>query len=188
MKTNSASQYPPQPLIMPLLGHTPVIGPGSFLAPTAQVVGHVTMGRDCSLWFNTVLRGDVGPITIGDETNIQDGTVVHGTFQKAFARIGNRVTVGHSVILHGCRIDDLVLVGMGSVIMDNAHIPKRSVVGAGSLVTENATFAEGMLILGRPAKAVRPLKPEELAFLDKSADNYLLYKTWYQNPPNGGVK
>jgi len=145
------------------------------------LIGQVKLGRDCSVWFNTVLRGDVGPITVGDETNIQDGTVVHGTFNKAFAVIGHRVTVGHSVILHGCRIDDLCLIGMGSIVMDNAHIGPRNIVGAGSLVTEGASFAdEGWLILGRPAKAVRRLKPEELAFLEQSAKNYLLYKSWYQ--------
>jgi len=120
------------------------------------------------------------PIVIGDETNIQDGTTIHGTFQKAGAVVGRRVTVGHNVILHGCRVDDLVLVGMGSVIMDHAHIPERSIVAAGSLVTEGAQFEPGWLIMGRPAKAMRRLKSEELAFLDESADNYLHYMSWYQ--------
>lgn len=168
-------------MIIPLLGHTPKIGTGTYLAEGARLIGDVTIGQDCSIWFNTVLRGDVGPIKIGDQTNIQDGTVIHGTFNKAFATIGNRVTIGHSVVLHGCRIDDLCLIGMGSIIMDNAHIGARNIVGAGSLVTEDSKFLdEGWLILGRPAKAVRRLKPEELAFLGKSADNYLLYKSWYQ--------
>lgn len=167
--------------IRPLLGHTPVIGEGTFLAEGARIIGDVTIGRDSSIWYNTVLRGDVGPITIGDATNIQDGTVIHGTFKKAFARIGNRVTIGHSVVLHGCAIGDLCLIGMGTIIMDNAEIGPRNIVGAGSLVTENSKFLEeGWLILGRPAKPVRKLKPEELAFLDQSANNYLLYKSWYQ--------
>src|SRR4051812_39252649 len=166
-------------MILPLLGKTPVIGEGSFVAPSADLIGDVRLGRRCSIWFNTTLRGDVMPIVIGDETNIQDGTVIHGTYKKCGAVIGNRVTVGHSVILHGCTIGDLVLVGMGSVIMDQAHVPTRSVVGAGSLVTEDSTFPEGHLILGRPAKAVRPLKENELAFLDKSANNYLEYMGWY---------
>lgn len=173
-------------MIRPLLGHTPKIGDGTYLAEGSRIIGDVTVGRECSIWFNTVLRGDVGPIRIGDETNIQDGTVIHGTFNKAFAVIGNRVTVGHSVVLHGCRIDDLCLIGMGCIIMDNAHIGARNIVGAGSLVTENSKFIdEGWLILGRPAKPVRPLKPEELAFLNKSAENYLLYKSWYQEGENG---
>jgi carbonic anhydrase/acetyltransferase-like protein (isoleucine patch superfamily) len=168
-------------MIFKLMDWVPEIGPNTYIAPSAQIVGQVKMGRDCSIWFNAVIRGDVGPIVIGDETNIQDGSIIHDTFQKAFTSIGNRVTVGHNVIMHGCKIDDLCLIGMGTTIMDHAHIPQRCIVGAGSLVTENSKFEEGWLILGRPAKAVRKLKPEELAFLDKSADNYLNYKKWYAN-------
>lgn len=173
--------------IRPLRGKTPKIGENTFLAEGAHIIGDVEIGHNCSIWYNTVLRGDVGPIRIGDETNIQDGTVIHGTFNKAFASIGNRVTIGHSVVLHGCQIGDLCLIGMGTIIMDLAKIPARSIVGAGSLVTENFEHTEeGWLILGRPAKAVRKLKPEEAAFLNKSADNYLLYKTWYEEPQDGG--
>lgn len=172
-----------KPNILPLLGFTPEIGTGTFVAPNASIIGDVKIGKNGSIWFSTVLRGDVGPIVIGDESNIQDGSVIHGSYGKAFATIGSRVTVGHSVILHGCTIGDLCLIGMGSLIMDNAVIPSRSIVGAGSLVTEGSTFPEeGWLILGRPAKAVRKLKDDELAFLSKSAGNYLMYKDWYQNP------
>ena len=174
-------------MILPVLGKSPQIGEGTYLvkSPTGELgchlIGDVTLGRDCSIWFNAVLRGDVGPIKIGDQTNIQDGTVIHGTYKKAFATLGSRVTVGHSVILHGCNIGDLCLIGMGTIIMDKAQIGSRNIVGAGSLVTENAKFLdEGWLILGRPAKAIRRLTPEETAFLDKSADNYLEYKSWYQ--------
>lgn len=170
-------------MILPLLGKTPEIGEGSFVAPSADLIGDVKIGRLSSIWFNTTLRGDVMPIVIGDESNIQDNTVIHGTYKKCGAVIGNRVTVGHSVILHGCKIGDLVLIGMGAVIMDLAEIPSRSIVGAGSLVTEESRFPEGHLILGRPAKAVRPLKPAELAFLDKSANNYMEYMGWYTNSP-----
>jgi carbonic anhydrase/acetyltransferase-like protein (isoleucine patch superfamily) len=178
MRFNSFSQ----PTIQPLLGYQPEIGPGTFLAPNAALIGQVKIGRDCSIWYSCVLRGDVGPIEVGDESNIQDGTVIHGTFNKAFAMVGKRVTIGHNVTLHGCKIGDLCLIGMSSTIMDGAIIPAHSIVGAGSLVTENASFEEGWLIMGRPAKAVRRLKPEELAFLDQSAHNYLKYKDWYQNP------
>lgn len=167
-------------MIVPVRGWIPQIGEGTFVAQSADVIGDCRIGKNCSIWFRTVIRGDVMPITIGDETNIQDGTTIHGTINKAAAKIGRRVTVGHNCILHGCEIGDLCLIGMGAVIMDNAKVPTRSVVGAGSLVTENSVFEPGMLILGRPAKAVRPLKPEELAFLEQSANNYLLYKTWYQ--------
>lgn len=177
------------PTILPLLGFTPELGEGTFVAPNATVIGDVKTGKNCSIWFSTVIRGDVGPIVIGDETNIQDGTVIHGSFGKAFATIGNRVTVGHTVILHGCQIGDLCLIGMGSVIMDNAVVPARSIVGAGSLITENAKFPEeGWLIMGRPAKAVRRLTNDELAFLPKSANNYLMYKDWYQNPSKHQVR
>lgn len=143
------------------------------------MIGDVEIGKKCSIWFNTVIRGDVMPIRIGEETNIQDGTVIHGTYKKCGTTIGKRVSVGHGVILHGCTIGDTSLIGMGTIIMDNAKIGSRCVVGAGSLVTEEKSFEDGWLILGRPAKAVRRLTEQELAFLDTSADNYLFYQTWY---------
>jgi carbonic anhydrase/acetyltransferase-like protein (isoleucine patch superfamily) len=167
-------------MIIPLRGRSPQIGAGTFLAPSADIVGDVTMGENCSIWFNTSLRGDVMPIKIGSETNIQDNTVIHGTYKKCGAVIGSKVTVGHSVILHGCTIGDLVLVGMGTIIMDQAHVPSRCIVGAGSLVTEGTKFPEGYLVLGRPAKVLRPLNEQELAFLDQSAKNYMEYKSWYK--------
>ncbi len=161
-------------------GHLPQVDEGVFIAPSADVIGDVKIGKRCSIWFRAVLRGDVMPIIIGDESNIQDGSIVHGTFGKCGATIGRRVTVGHNVILHGCQVEDLCLIGMGAILMDHSHIGPRCIVGAGSLVTEGAQFPEGSLILGRPAKVIRPLKPEELRFLDQSADNYLLYKSWYE--------
>jgi len=166
-------------VILPIKGMKPQIGENTFVAPSADIIGDVRIGKNSSVWFNTTLRGDVMPIIIGDETNIQDNSVVHGTFKKCGAVIGSKVTIGHSVILHGCKIGDLVLVGMGSTIMDNAEIPSRCIVGAGSLVTENAKFPEGHLILGRPAKAVRPLNEQELAFLPQSARNYQDYVNWW---------
>lgn len=168
-------------MIIPLRGKEPQVGKGSYIAPSADIIGDVQIGKNCSIWFNTTLRGDVMPIVIGDETNIQDGSTLHGTYNKCGAVIGRRVTVGHNVILHGCEIGDLCLIGMGSIVMDKAKIAERCFVGAGSLVTENSEFLEpGWLILGRPAKAKRPLNKEELKFLDQSADNYLFYKSWYQ--------
>ena len=166
-------------MIMAARGFEPKIGKDTFVAPSADIIGNCTIGSNCSIWFNTTLRGDVMPIEIGDETNIQDGSTVHGTLNQAAAKIGRRVTVGHNVILHGCKVEDLCLIGMGSILMDHSLIRRRSIVAAGSLVTEGSEFPEGHLILGRPAKAVRALNAEELAFLDKSADNYMLYKTWY---------
>ncbi len=169
-------------MITSVLGFTPQITKDTFIAGSAEIIGNVEIGKSSSIWFHVTIRGDVGPIRIGEKTNIQDNSVIHGSFNKAFSVIGNQVTVGHGVILHGCRIDDLCLIGMGSIIMDNAHIGERSIVGAGSLVTENSVFEPGQLIMGRPAKAVRPLKPSELEFLPKSAENYVLYKSWYENP------
>lgn len=169
-------------MLRPVRGTKPTLGTDCFVAPGAEVVGDVRMGRDCSIWFNVTLRGDVMPIVIGDESNIQDNSVVHGTFGKHGAVLGQRVTVGHSCVLHGCSIGDEVLIGMGSIIMDRAQIPSGSIVGAGSLVTEGATFPPGHLILGRPARAVRALNENEIAFLKKSANNYLEYKRWYTEP------
>lgn len=167
-------------------GFHPQVGEGTFVAPNASLIGDVVVGKKASLWFNTVIRGDVMPIRIGDETNIQDGTIIHGTFEKCGTTIGHRVTVGHGVILHGCEVGDECLIGMGTIIMDQAKIPARCVVGAGSLVTENASFEEGWLILGRPAKAVRPLRPKELEFLGRSADNYLQYVKWFEDGEGAG--
>lgn len=161
-------------------GFTPQIQEDVFLAEGAKVIGHVTIGQGSSVWFNTTLRGDVMPITIGRESNIQDGSVLHGTFGKFACEVGDRVTIGHTVTLHGCKIGNTCLIGMGSIIMDGAEIGERSVVGAGSLVTEGKKFPPGSLIVGRPAVLKRPLNEEELKFLEQSADNYLLYKTWYK--------
>lgn len=160
-------------------GVEPVIKKDVFVAPSADIIGEVYIEEGCSIWFNTTIRGDVMPISIGKETNIQDNCVLHGTLNKAACKIGNRVTVGHSVVLHGCEIGDHCLIGMGSIVMDNAKIAKNCIIGAGSLVTENSQFEEGQLIVGRPAKVKRALTEQELAFLNKSADNYLMYKTWY---------
>lgn len=157
----------------------PVLHKNSWIAPTAAVIGDVHLEEGASVWFHSVLRGDVMPIKIGRETNIQDNTVIHGTFEKFGTTIEERVTVGHSCILHGTYIEKNCLIGMGSILMDNTRIGAGSIVGAGSLVTEGSQFPGGVLILGRPAKVIRPLKPEEIAFLSQSADNYLNYQTWY---------
>lgn len=168
---------------MPLIkarGASPKLAEDVFLTESSQIVGDVQIGSKSSVWFNTTLRGDVMPIKIGFETNIQDGSVLHGTFGKFACEVGNRVTIGHSVILHGCQIGDRCLIGMGSIIMDGAVISEQSVVGAGSLVTEGKKFPPRSLIMGRPAKFVRELDENEINFLEKSADNYLLYMSWYK--------
>lgn len=169
------------PLIKSLNGKTPKIGKNVFIAENAVIIGDVIIGDDCSIWYNTVLRGDVCQIEIGNKTNIQDGTIIHGTYKKCGVKIGEGVTIGHAVTLHGCTIEDYVLIGMGSMLMDLSYIKKNSFVGAGSLVTEESKFEEGQMILGRPAKAIRPLKENELKFLKQSADNYMFYKGWYED-------
>ena len=165
--------------ILTLREKTPQLGPDCFVAPNSFVIGDVIMGARCSVWFNVTLRGDVMPLRIGKEVNIQDGSVLHGTQNKVGVNIGDRTTIGHQVVLHGCTIGSECLIGMGSIVMDQVVIGDKSIVGAGSLVTEGSKFPAGVLILGRPGKVVRELKPEEIAFLSQSADNYLKYKSWY---------
>lgn len=168
-----------RPLILSMATGAPKIGDGCYIAPTANIIGDVQIGRDCSIWFNAVVRGDVMPIVIGDESNFQDNSVIHGTYKKCGTTIGRRVSVGHGVILHGCEIGDRVLVGMGTIIMDHAKISSDTLIGAGSLVTQGSEFPPGVLVMGRPAKVVRPLTPEEIQNVNRSADNYLFYKKWY---------
>lgn len=156
------------------------ISKSAFVANTAQVVGDVSIGDDSSVWFGAVLRGDVFPIVVGNRTNIQDNCVFHGTYKKCGVVLGDNVTVGHAVILHGCQVKSTCLIGMGSIVMDNAVIEKNSIVGAGSLITQGSVFDEGVLILGRPAKVIRKLNDQELEFLKKSADNYVMYSSWYK--------
>ncbi len=161
-------------------GISPNIAEDVLLAEGAQIIGDVQIGKSSSVWFNCTLRGDVMPIRIGAETNIQDNSVLHGTHNKFGVVIGDRVTIGHGVILHGCQIGSKCLIGMGSLLMDGAVIGENSIVAAGSLVTEGKVFPPNSLIMGRPASVKRELTKEELAFLEQSADNYLLYKSWYK--------
>jgi carbonic anhydrase/acetyltransferase-like protein (isoleucine patch superfamily) len=166
--------------LISLRGKTPQVGEKVFIADNARLIGDVTIGEGSSIWFNTTLRGDVMPIVVGQEVNIQDGSVVHGTFQKCGTVIGDRVTIGHLVMLHGCRIGAKGLIGMGSILMDQCEIGEQSMVAAGSLVTEGSVFPPRSLIMGSPAKVKRPLTEKEILFLDQSADNYLVYKSWYE--------
>lgn len=150
-----------------------------FLAPTAQIIGAVTIDEKSSVWYGTILRGDVMPIVIGKETNIQDGTVIHGTYKKWGTTVGDRVTIGHQCMLHGCTIGDEAFIGMQAMIMDGCVVAPRSFIGAGALLTEGTTTESEWLYLGRPAKAVRKLTDAEKAFLKQSAENYKFYTTWY---------
>lgn len=166
---------------VPVRGFTPRHGRECFIAPNSFLIGDVVIGDRSTVWYNVTIRGDVMPIRIGNEVNIQDGSVLHGTFEEHGCTLEDRVTVGHQVTLHGCHIERESLIGMGSTVMDGAVVGAQSLVGAGSLVTQGMKIPPRSLVFGRPAKVVRPLKDEEIESLGKSADNYLLYKTWYQD-------
>jgi len=154
-------------------GATPQIGADTFLAETAVVVGDVHIGARSSVWYGTVLRGDVFHIRIGDEVSLQDNTVVHVTSGRHPTLVGDRVTVGHSVVLHGCTVGDDCIIGMGAVVMDRAVIGKYSIVGAGALVTPGTVIEDGQLVLGSPARAKRALTEEERAWVGSSAQHYV---------------
>jgi gamma-carbonic anhydrase len=141
-------------LIKTIRGFTPKFGEGCFLAENATIIGNVVMGDQCSVWFNAVVRGDVNYIRIGNMVNIQDGAIIHGTFETASTTIGNRVSIAHNAIVHGCTIDDNVLVGMGTIIMDNAHIGSNSIIAAGSVILENTVVEPGSVYAGIPAKKI----------------------------------
>lgn len=160
-------------------GISPVIAEGVFIADNARIISDVEIGERSSIWYNVVIRGDVMPIRIGREVNVQDGSVIHGTYGKWGTTLHDRVTIGHLVMLHGCEIGRGTLVGMGSIVMDGVKVGEHCLIGAGSLVTEGTQIPPRSLVVGRPAKVKRALTDEEVELLEKSADNYLLYKTWY---------
>ena len=160
-------------------GASPEVGSEVFIADNARIIGDVHIGNNSSIWYNVVVRGDVMPIRIGKEVNVQDGSVVHGTFGKWGTTLHDRVTVGHLVMLHGCEVGAGTLVGMGSILMDGVKVGEHCLIGAGSLLTEGMQVPPRSLVVGRPATVKRALTDEEVAKLEKSADNYLLYKSWY---------
>ncbi|OWY21286.1 gamma carbonic anhydrase family protein [Sphingobacteriales bacterium UPWRP_1] len=170
-------------LILSVNGNTPVFGEGCFLADNATVVGEVTMGSQCSVWFNAVVRGDVHYIRIGNKVNIQDGAIIHCTYQKAPVNIGNNVSVGHRAIVHGCTIHDNVLIGMGAIVMDHAVIHPNCIIAAGAVVLENTVVESGSIYAGIPAKKVKSVSPEQFAVLvERIANNYIMYSGWFSGP------
>ncbi|MCC6140708.1 MAG: gamma carbonic anhydrase family protein [Nitrospira sp.] len=176
-------------MIRTFKGIKPTIPDSCFIEDTAVVIGDVTMGEECSVWFNAVIRGDVHYIRIGSRTNVQDLCMLHVTHDTHPLIIGNGVTIGHSVVLHGCTIEDRVLVGMGAIVMDGAVIGADSVIGAGALVTEGTIVPPKSLILGSPAKVKRAVAEQELAWVKESAANYVKYARQYMDgsskPPTG---
>ncbi|UKT63464.1 gamma carbonic anhydrase family protein [Pedobacter mucosus] len=170
------------PLILPVKDKHPQIGKNNFIADNATIVGDVVLGDNCSVWFNAVIRGDVNAITIGNESNIQDGAVIHATYLKAATHIGNRVSVGHNAIVHGCNVHDHVLIGMGAIVMDHAIIEEYCIIAAGSVVLENTLCETGYLYAGTPAKKIKPITDEQRALLNKLPDNYIIYSDWFKKP------
>ncbi|MDE6304816.1 MAG: gamma carbonic anhydrase family protein, partial [Paramuribaculum sp.] len=162
-------------LIIPLRGITPKIGRDCFLAENASVIGDVEMGDECSIWFNTVLRGDVNSIRIGNRVNIQDGTVLHTLYQKSTIEIGDDVSIGHNVTLHGCKIRNLALIGMGAVVMDDAEVGEGALVAAGSVVLSRTKIGPNEMWGGAPARFIKNVDPQQSAELNqKIARNYLM--------------
>ncbi|MBL0145053.1 MAG: gamma carbonic anhydrase family protein [Chitinophagaceae bacterium] len=168
------------PVILPVKGVMPVMGINCFLAPNATVVGNVVMGDDCSVWFNAVLRGDVNFIRLGNKVNVQDGAIIHCTYEKFGTTIGNNVSIGHNAIVHGCVIDNNVLIGMGAIVMDNVRIGSNSIIAAGAVVLENTVVEPGTIYAGVPAKKVKDISQELIhGEIDRIANNYLMYSKWF---------
>ena len=168
-------------LILPVNGISPKFGANCYIAPNATIVGDVVMGDDCSIWFNAVVRGDVHWIRIGNKVNIQDGAIIHCTYQKAPTTIGNSVSIGHAAIVHGCTIHDNVLIGMRAVVMDHAVVEPGSIIAAGAVVLENTHVESGSIYAGVPAKKVKTV--DELHtrdLLDRISNNYLMYSGWFK--------
>jgi carbonic anhydrase/acetyltransferase-like protein (isoleucine patch superfamily) len=170
------------PVILPVNGVSPQIPDSCFIAPNATIVGDVIMGADCSIWFNTVLRGDVNSIRMGNKVNVQDGACIHCTYQKTKTTIGDNVSIGHNAIVHGCTVGNNVLIGMGAIVMDNAIIGENSLIAAGAVILENTVVPPGSVFAGVPAKKVKDISPELLkGEVDRIANNYLMYSSWFKS-------
>lgn len=174
-------------LILPVKGVSPRFGDNCYLAENATVVGDVEMGNDCSVWFTAVVRGDVHYIKMGNKVNVQDGAVIHCTYQKHPTNIGNNVSIGHRALVHGCTIHDNVLIGMGAIVMDNAVVESNVLIAAGAVVLENAHLESGFIYAGVPAKKVKPLSIEQFKnMIERIADNYVMYSSWFKEEVSNG--
>lgn len=167
-------------LILPVEGIFPQWGDGCFIAPNGTVVGDVVMGDRCSVWFNAVVRGDVNSIRLGNQVNVQDGAVIHCTFQRFKTTIGNNVSIGHNAIVHGCTLHDNVLIGMGAIVMDNAVVHSNTIIAAGAVVLEGTVCEPGSVYAGVPAKKVKDISPEKVeGEIGRIANNYIRYASWF---------
>ena len=170
------------PIIKSLPNGNPKIPKDCFVAENATIVGDVVLGAHCSVWFNAVIRGDVHYIKIGNKVNIQDGAVIHATYEKSPTNIGNNVSIGHNAIVHGCTIYDNVLVGMGSIIMDDCIIESNSIIAAGAVVTKNTHVESGSVYAGIPAKKIKSITPDLVkGEIERIANNYVKYASWYND-------
>lgn len=169
------------PVILPVKGVSPQIPEDCFVAPNATIVGDVVIGSECSIWFNAVVRGDVNKIKMGNKVNVQDGACIHCTYQKTETVIGNNVSIGHNAIVHGCTVEDNVLIGMGAIVMDRARIGKNSIIAAGAVVLEDTDVPPGSIFAGVPAKKVKDISQELLqGEVERIANNYLMYSSWFK--------
>ncbi len=169
------------PFILPVNGVEPKLGNNCFIAPNATIVGDVIAGDDCSFWFNAVIRGDVNSIRLGNKVNIQDGAVLHCTYQKTKVVLGNNVSVGHNAIVHGCTVHDNVLIGMGAIVMDNCEIGSNTIIAAGAVVMEGTKVPSGCIYAGVPAKKVKDISEELInGEINRIANNYLMYSSWFK--------
>lgn len=170
------------PIIKSVKGIQPVIADDCFIAENAVIVGEVTIGRQCSIWYNAVLRGDVHFIKIGNKVNIQDGAVIHATYQKSPTTIGNNVSIGHNAIVHGCTVHDNVLIGMGSIVMDDCVVESNSIIAAGAVVTKGTKVSAGTIWAGVPAKKIKDISQEMISGeINRIANNYVEYSSWFKN-------
>lgn len=169
-------------IIKPVNGISPKFGENCYLAENATVVGDVVTGKDCSIWFQAVIRGDVNSIRMGDKVNVQDGAIIHCTYQKASTTIGNNVSIGHRALVHGCTIEDNVLIGMGAIVMDGAVVESNSIIAAGAVVLEGTRVASGSVYAGVPARKVKDV--DEALFkgeIERIANNYVMYSGWFKD-------
>ena len=170
------------PVIKPVKGKYPQIPSDCYVAENATIVGEVSMGTECSVWFNAVIRGDVHFIKMGNKVNVQDGAVIHDTYKKSPTTIGNNVSIGHNAIVHGCTIEDNVLIGMGSIVMDDCVIKSNSIIAAGAVVTKNTIVESGSIYAGVPAKKVKDISKELISGeINRIADNYVKYSGWFKD-------
>lgn len=167
------------PLILPVKGINPIFGTDCFLAPNSTIVGDVSLGNNCSVWFNAVIRGDVNAIRIGNNVNIQDGVVIHCTYLRAATYIADNVSIGHNALVHGCTLENNVLVGMGAIIMDNVVVEPFTIIAAGSVVLENTRCESGYIYAGTPAKRVKEISQTQREMLVQLPKNYIMYSEWF---------